>query len=102
MEDRASPQGAQQDALVKISTLLMLSHAESCVLTARLKHLLHSGRRSRHPFGWNKRFSSKIMGGFRRLCPLSAEAESLVRVRPGPDLQLCCCSTCRQMEEGQR
>lgn len=102
MEHRASPQGAQQDALVKISTLLMLSHAESCVLTARLKHLLHGGRRSRHPFGWNKRFSSKNYGRFQEAVSSVSEVESLVRFRPGPDLELCCCSTCRQMEEGQR
>lgn len=40
------PQGAQQDLLVKISVLLILSHSESCVPTARLEHLLHGGRRS--------------------------------------------------------
>lgn len=40
------PQGAQQDLLVKISALLILSHSESCVPTARPEHLLHSGRRS--------------------------------------------------------
>lgn len=83
MEDRASPQGAQQDVLVKISTLLMLSHAETCMLTARLKHLLHS-RRLHHTFGWNKSFSSGIMGCFMRplsLCSLSAEVEPGIRVR---------------------
>lgn len=84
MEDRASPQGAQQDVLVKISTLLMLSHAETCVLTARPKHLLHSGRRLHHTFGWNKSFSSGIMRCFRRpllLCSLSAEVEPDIIVR---------------------
>lgn len=40
------PQGAQQDLLVKISVLLILSHSESCVPTARPEHLLHGGRRS--------------------------------------------------------
>lgn len=78
MEDKASPQGAQQDALVKISAFLMLSHAESCVLTARPKHLLHGGRRSPHTFGCNNSFSSGIMGCFRRpltLCSLSTEVD---------------------------
>lgn len=100
VEDRASPQGAQQDVLVKMSTLLMLSHAETCVLTARPKHLLHS-RRLHHTFRWNKSFSSGIMGCFMRpllLCSLSLWAKhqgqifsSAVVPTPG-----------KWMEEGQR